>query len=179
MEQQTQPTPTYQNPAELPPKESVLLGTIGALLFSLAGAVVFFLLHLANFVAGLSGLVAIATAYFGYGLFSGNKASRKGLIIAAVAAVLSMLVANYFAFAYDFLQELKDAGGTQSFGFALSKAPELLRGNPVHVGCGTQIWTFTLDNSAFIKDVLVSLLFALIGAVGFFRTTLAGAKQHD
>ena len=90
-----------------------------------------------------------------------------------------MLVANYFAFAYDFLQELKDAGGTQSFGFALSKAPELLRGNPVHVGCGTQIWTFTLDNSAFIKDVLVSLLFALIGAVGFFRTKLAGTKQHD
>lgn len=174
MEQQTQPT-TYQNPAELPKKENVLLGTVGALLFSLAGTVVFFLLHLANFIAGLSGFVAIAAAFLGYGLFSGNKASRKGLIIAAIAAILSMLVANYVSFAYDFYKEFKESGCSESFGFALSKATELLRGNSVDVG----IWTFTLDSSAFIKDLLISLAFAIIGAVGFFRTKLIDTKKHD
>ena len=179
MEQQTQATPTYQNPAELPPKENVLLGTVGALLFSLAGAVVFFLLHLANFIAGLSGFVAIAAAFFGYGLFSGNKARRKGVIIAAVAAILSMLVANYVSFAYDFLQELKDSHCTQGFGFALSKTFDLLQGNAVQVVSGFNIWTFTLDSGAFIKDLLISLAFAVIGAVGFFRTKLADTKKHD
>lgn len=178
MEQQTQPT-TYQNPAELPPKENVLLGAVGALLFSLAGAVVFFLLHLANFIAGLSGFVAIAAAFFGYGLFSGNKASRKGLIISAVAAVLAMLLANYFSFAYDFLQELRDSGGSQTFGYALSKSFDLLRGLSVNAVCGGEIWTFTLDSSVFIKDLLISLVFAAIGAVGFFSGKLSGTKKHD
>ncbi len=179
MEQQTQPTPTYQNPAELPPKENVLLGTIGALLFSLAGAVVFFLLNLVNFIASLSGFVAIAAAFVGYGLFSGNKASRKGLIIAAVAAVLAMLVANYFSFAYDFFREIKDSGSLQGFGFALSKVPKLLSGDTVNVICGSQIWSYSLDNSAFITSLLMSLLFAVLGAVGFFRAKLAGTKKND
>ena len=112
-------------------------------------------------------------------LFSGNKASRKGLIISAVAAVLAMLLANYFSFAYDFLQELRDSGGSQTLGYALSKSFDLLRGLRVNAVCGGEIWSFTLDSSVFIKDLLISLVFAAIGAVGFFSGKLSGTKKHD
>ena len=76
MEQQVD----HYNPAELTneKKENISLGIIGALLFSLAGGLVFFLLDQLGYIASISGFVAIWAAFFGYGLFSGNKNSIKG-----------------------------------------------------------------------------------------------------
>lgn len=156
-------------PAELSPKENVWLGIIGALLFSLAGALVFFLLHLANFIAGLSGFAAIFAAFYGYGLFSGNKKSRKGIIIAAIAAVLSMVFANYFCVAFDFFRLLREEGASYSLMAVLKQTFSLLQGEIV--------WGYELDRSAFVKDLLISLLFAIIGAFSFFRSKLSETKK--
>ncbi|MBR5767747.1 MAG: hypothetical protein IKX86_03615 [Clostridia bacterium] len=43
-------------------KENVVAGIVGAFLFSLAGAVVWVLLHLVGFVAAISGLVGVVCA---------------------------------------------------------------------------------------------------------------------
>ena len=51
-------------------RENVVAGIVGAFLFSLAGGILWFLLYLMGFVAGISGLVGAVCAVKGYSVFS-------------------------------------------------------------------------------------------------------------
>ena len=64
---------TNRAPAELEPKENVALGIVGELLFSLAGALCYFLLSRVGYIATISALVGAYCACFGYGLFAHKK----------------------------------------------------------------------------------------------------------
>lgn len=61
---------------EIEPKENILLGVLGAILFSLAGVIVYFLLDQLNFIASISAVVGAYAAVFGYGLFTKRKNSK-------------------------------------------------------------------------------------------------------
>ncbi len=162
MEQQTQPSQTDIETAKPSHKEKVLFGTIGALLFSLSGIIVFFLLQHMNCFVSLSGLVAITVSFIGYCLFSGNKASKKGLIISTFASLLSMLVAYFFSFCHHLIQEINNT----HWGFPAELSNE-------SSSCNVE-WKSTFD----IKGLLVSFLFVLVGvAIIFF--ILRGRKKHD
>lgn len=167
------------NPAELTAKkENTLLGIIGALLFSLAGVVVHFLLSMFGYIASLSGFVAIAAAFFGYGLFSGNKRSIRGVVIAAVAAVLAMLAANYLYSAYDLLKVVHEDGLDMSFWDALRQLPSLIGGEELVIPGGFYEHYYTLDGGSFWKDVLISILFCGLGAFGFISSTVKKIKAE-
>ena len=75
-------------------KENVLLGILGAFLFSLAGAVVWVVLDLIGFIAAISGLVGVFCAIHGYRIFAG-KLSKKGIII---AIIIAFIVFNLYFF---------------------------------------------------------------------------------
>lgn len=182
------------NPAELPVKrrENVALGALGALLFSLAGVVVYYLLYQMGYVASLSGIVAIAAAYFGYGLFSGNKTSKKGLVFAGIFAVLAMIVAEYLCIAkelYDSLgAELGDFGYVPTIGDALSAVMQRLQGNGVvdlteSGGRISLVWGDYGDQAEVLGEVLkelgMALLFCALGIGVYIHSVLTKRKAAE
>ena len=60
---------------EIEPKENILLGVLGAILFSLAGVIVYALLDQLNFIASIRAVVGAYAAAFGDGLFTKRKKS--------------------------------------------------------------------------------------------------------
>lgn len=167
------------NPAELTEKkENVFLGIIGALLFSLAGAVVFFVLDLIGIIASISALVAVSAAFFGYGLFSGNKRSIKGVVIAAIAAVFAMLLASYFSYGYGLYSVAKEDGLSLTIWEALTKLPTLFSGKPIVIVSGLYEYTYELDSGMFYKNIAMSVLFCVLGAFGYIRSTVQKIKAE-
>lgn len=59
------------------PKENILLGIVGALLFSLAGTVTYFVLYQLGYLAALSGIVAVICAMYGYKLLRRARVKRR------------------------------------------------------------------------------------------------------
>ena len=81
-------------------KENVIAGIVGAFLFSLAGGVLWFVLYLFGFVAGISGLIGAVCAVKGYSIFA-KKESIKGVVISVVIALLVIVLAWYLCIGYD------------------------------------------------------------------------------
>ncbi len=128
-------------------KENVVAGIVGAFLFSLAGAVIWVLLDLIGFYAGVSGLVAAVCAITGYKIFAG-KLSKKGVIIAAVIALLVLVLAWYGCFVKDLHAAYKEwyANGEVDFmptyfqcfgfGYMFLGEPEIAKSYFINLGIG-------------------------------------------
>ena len=80
--------------------ENRLAGTVGALLFSLAGGIVYFLLYQVGSIAAISGLIGVICAFKGYEVFA-KKLSKFGCIISVVMALLVIILAWYCCLAKD------------------------------------------------------------------------------
>ncbi len=144
-----------------PKKENVLAGIIGALLFSLAGGICWFVLYQIGFLAGISGLVGIVCAITGYTIFA-KKISIKGIIISALAAVLVMALAWYLCLCFDVYKAFKDSAPI-SFIDAVKIAPEFLKDGEVA--------------GAYIKDLIIGLLLCIAGAFSFVKNVFKNIKQ--
>ncbi len=113
--------------------ENVIAGLVGALLFGLGGAALYFGLYQVGFIAGLCGLVIFVLANLGYGIFCGNKesVSLARIIICIVVTIALILLAEYFCLAFEFYRAVKDYGGDLSFTDCLRAMPELLKDKEV------------------------------------------------
>lgn len=153
----------HPNPAELKPqkKENVALGILGAFLFSLAGGLVYFGIYQLGYISWISGLIAVAASYFGYGLFSGNKNSIKGVIFALVFSLLMLAAGEYFCLAKEIYDVFK-AELEITFGDALAAVPDFLTDAEVR--------------GAVLKDLLLSLLFCAVSTFFFIRNCITKAK---
>ena len=135
-------------------KENVMAGIVGAFLFSLVGAAVYFLLHLIGYVASISGLIGAVCAVKGYTVFS-KKESKKGIVIAALVSVLVMVIAWYFCLAYDVYDAYKvafEAGETDfyfTFIESLRLAPVFLEDPEI--------------SRVYFGNLALGLLFCLVG----------------
>lgn len=97
--------------------ERVILGAVGAVVFSLLGVVLYCIIYQLGYLAGICGLAMVALGYWGYQLFSGRKKSLKGIIIATVVAVIMLAVAEYLALAISCYFELKEFDVTLTWVF--------------------------------------------------------------
>ncbi len=146
-------------------KENIVAGIVGAFLFSLAGAVVYFILHLVGYIASISGLIGAVCAVKGYSVFA-KKETKKGIIIAAVASLIAIVIAWYFGLAYDVFDayngwfEAGDTDFTVSFLEALRIAPAFLEEPEIA--------------QAYFGDLALSLLFCLIGCGSYVFGKLKG-----
>lgn len=149
-------------------QENVLAGAVGAFLFGLAGAAVWVVLDLVGFMAGLSGLVGVICAMQGYKVF-GGKLSKKGVIIAAVIAILILVLAWYGCFAKDLYQAYKEwyANGEVDF-------------MPTYFDCVRNGFRF-FQEGEIAKDYLLSLLIglglALLGSYRYIINAFRGATE--
>ena len=82
------------------PAERVGRGIIGALLFSPAGGIIYYVLRSVNIISAISGIICVICALKGYELFAGARTKRGIFISVAVSAVM-LIPAWYFCFCAD------------------------------------------------------------------------------
>lgn len=157
--------PVNRAPAELETKENVFLGVIGALLFSLAGALVYFILNRVGYIASLSALVGAYCACFGYGLFTRKKGTKAGIISAAAATVIVMVLAVVFCLAFDLYEYVGDKYANVKLMDALRDTVRSLFDSDYSIEYG--FYVFTIDKSVFVRDLIATLVFTALGIAGF------------
>lgn len=148
-------------------KEYVLAGTVGALLFSLVGGVLWFLLYQVGFLAGISGLVGVICAIKGYTIFAKGE-SLRGIIISVVVAVVIMIIAWYLCLSLDVYNAYQDwyADGEVDFTLTFSES----------VRCA---YLFLEDSEialAYLKDLGIGLLLCVVGAWRFVSNAVKRVK---
>lgn len=152
------------------PKENVLLGIVGALLFSLAGTVTYFILYQLGYLAALSGIVAVICAMYGYKLFAKGE-SKKTVVIAVIVSFLAIVLAWYGCLAkdvYDAYAEWYQSGEIDyaiTFGTAFSKAYIFLDDADVA--------------RPYYTDLVMSLFLSIIGCVGMFVRSNSNKKTKS
>ncbi|MCR5808911.1 MAG: hypothetical protein K6G56_05055 [Clostridiales bacterium] len=148
---------------EEPVDENVGLGIIGAILFGLIGAALYFGLYQLGVLAGICGLVMFALASFGYGLFSGAKKhiSLARAITAVIVAVALIFAAEYFCIAFEIFKAFKDEGITLLD--AIHAVPLFLQEKEIA--------------GAVIKDLAISYLLSAFAAVPTIIATFKKRKQ--
>lgn len=152
-------------PAELEPKENVALGIVGALLFSLAGALCYFILSRIGYIATISALVGAYCACFGYGLFARKKDSKTGVIVAAVATVIVMILAVAFCLAFDLYKYIQNDYANVKLTEVIGDTVRSLFDSNYSIEYG--FYSYTFDKGQFVKDLLISLVFTAIGIFSF------------
>lgn len=152
-------------------KENVLAGAVGAFLFSLAGGILWFVLYQIGFLAAISGLVGVVCAVKGYTIFAKTKKESKVcLILSSVIAVVVLAIAWYLCIAYDIYvvyQEGFETGEllfTYTFFESVQVVPAFLEIEEVLV--------------AYLKDLGMGLIFAVLGIVSYLASREKKMKQQ-
>ncbi len=117
-------------------KENVWLGVLGAFLFSLIGAAIFFLLNAFGLIESISGFATVFCAINGYRIFA-KRESKTGIIISLVIAAVVIIVSWYLCFCLTAVEQINqkasEASSMTTFaeflphGFdVIKKQPEML-----------------------------------------------------
>lgn len=147
--------------------ENVVAGVVGAFLFSLAGGVLWFVLYLMGFVAGISGLVGAVCAVKGYSIFA-KKESIKGVVISVVIALLVMVLAWYLCLAYDIWDVHKYWFETGEIDYTITYF-EAIRASSMYLA-DPEI------GPLYIKDLAIGLVFCVIGGGSFVANKIKAIK---
>ena len=149
-------------------KENVFAGTVGALLFALAGGVVWFLLYQVGFMAGISGIVGVVCAIKGYSLFAKTE-SIKGIVISIIAAVVIMILAWYLCLSLDVYNAYQDWYTSGDIDFTLTFAESVQ---------SAYLFLEEPDIAVeYLKDLGIGLLLCVVGAYGSVSNALRRVKQ--
>lgn len=158
-------SPSGSVPSPEPVHENVIAGIVGAFLFSLAGGVLYFLICQLGYIAGICGLITVVVSIFGYQLFSGRKNSLKGVIIAIIISILSIVLAEYLGLSYEYYKYFnKELGIPISLTDAIRVTPELLAETEVL--------------AAFLKDLAVALVLGIIASFSSIKNAIAESRNH-
>ncbi len=117
----------YAAPAA-PVHENIAAGIVGAFLFALIGAALYFGLYQIGFIAGICGFVMFILANFGYGLFCGSKnsVSTARIITCIVITVIMIALAEYLCLSFELFNVFREEGEPISFTTALRMIPYVI-----------------------------------------------------
>lgn len=178
-EQTAQPNAPVQDPSAYAPQNTavnedykgdngnILAGIIGAALFSLAGALLYFLIYQLGYIAGICGLVIFLLAKFGYKLFSKTKDPncKAGIIIAVLITVVVIYLAEYASVSYAILDAVHEMGYTDAtFADAIEATSAALE-DPEAKG-------------EFISELVMAYGFTLLACAGSIVSALKGKKKN-
>ena len=151
-------------------RENVMAGIVGAFLFSLVGGIAWYLFDLVGVIASFSGLIGVVLAIKGYTLFA-KKESVKGIILSSVIAFLVLVLAWYLCFgkdiydAYQMWYQEGEVDFTLTFSESVRAVPYFL--------------TDPETGPAYVKDLAIGLIFALIGSVGTIMNAVKKLKNSS
>ena len=144
------------NPAELPKKENVGLGFVGALVGALLGGASIILLSRLGYVAAISGIILAFCTLKGYELL-GKRMSKVGFAICCVLMLVTPLAANALDLLLQIYEMLKEYGVTMAD--TVTYVVELITTDPEML-------------KAYLSDLGMVYLFTVIGAFIVVRNAL-------
>ncbi len=151
---------------------NVIVGIIGAFLFSLIGGFLYFLIYQLDIIAGICGLAIFVLANFGYRLFAGtkNKASIVGLIVSIIMMCVTIYLSEYLCVSYaiyDAYNSVANSMGAMTanvtFMDAIDATPTFLENSEVH--------------EAFVKDLAFAYVFGFLASVGNISAIIKARKN--
>ena len=149
-------------------RENVVAGIVGAFLFGLAGGVLWFVIYLLGFIAGISGLIGAVCAIKGYSVFA-KKESVKGIIISVIIALLIIVLAWYLCLSYDVCIAYQDWYEAGEIDYTLTYFESV------------QVAHYFLSEPeigpAYWGDLGMGLLFCVIGGGSYVVNKIKGAKK--
>ena len=95
-------------------KSKFVQGIVGALLGSMLGCVVYFLIWQLGYIAAVAGLITAVCAFKGYEML-GGVVDKKGVIVCVVVIIFAVYFGNQLVWAYDAFSAFKDLGYSVSF----------------------------------------------------------------
>lgn len=142
----------------------ILAGVVGAFLFSLVGAALYFVIYQMGIIAGVCGLVMFILANFGYNLFAKTKSKNSvaGIISAVAATIVMIFVAEYLCVSFEIYQVFKEFDIT--IFDAIRATPEFLADPDVASGVGS--------------DLLFSYIFGAIAVVSSIVDMVKERKKN-
>ena len=146
-------------------RENVILGIVGALLFSLIGGVVYFLLNLIGYIAAISGFVAVYCAILGYKLFA-KGLSKKGIIVSVIIAAVIITVSWYLCFCSDMLNYYE----------ALSDYGKLNGEPPTFIEYLPHSFKDLAVNPMMFLELILSLVLGAVGCVSYVKGLFGSVK---
>ena len=153
-----------------PKEENVLAGIVGALLFSLAGGIVWFLLYQIGYLAAISGIIGVVCAIKGYAIF-GKRESVKGIIISTVLAFLVLVAAWYLCLSYDVYKAFQEGFANGEVDFTLTFAESV-----------REVYLILVEDTETaidcLKDLAIGLIFCVVGAFGYVKAAIGKAKNN-
>jgi hypothetical protein len=99
-------TPPPQRTFMIQEPENVPMGILGALLFSLVGGVLYFIIYQLGFIAGIAGFVSVICAVKGY-KWLGKRESVKGVIISVIISVAVIFLAAIYSIGFECLDAMR------------------------------------------------------------------------
>lgn len=141
-------------------RERIGWGILGATLFSLAGAVVYYVLWSVNIIAAISGIICVICALKGYEIFAGARTKRGILISVAVSAVM-LVVAWYFCYCSDIRAYWESA-------FAAGETDYV----PTVWECLSYGYLDLPANPGYMVDLILSLAMGGLGCWGYVARSL-------
>ncbi len=90
-------------------KSNLIPGIVGALLGSMLGCLVYFLIWQLGYIAAIAGLITAVCTFKGYEMF-GKVIDKKGVIVCVLVIIFSVFFANQIVWAYDAFKAYKDDG---------------------------------------------------------------------
>ncbi len=161
---QEQPAPAPQSvpatprvdPTQIPKKENVLLGTVGAILGALVGALAILIFYNLEMVASISGVILAAAVFFGYDKLGGNRT-----VIGTIICLALIIVTPYISYLFYLTRMAQDAMGS-----SLGEAYEFLK---------------ALMETSDMKDAMMENLlplygFTALGAIGIIVSKFSAKK---
>ncbi len=142
-----QPTATVESGGN----GNIVAGIVGAFLFSLIGALFYFVMFQLEIIAGVAGLLMFVLANFGYRLFAQtkNKACIPALVVSFIFMLIMIFIAEYVSVSYILYGELK------GYGFTFFETVKITH-------------EFISDPEVmpdFIKDLAFAYIFGIIGCI--------------
>lgn len=149
-------------------KENVVAGIVGAFLFSLVGGVLWFLIYMFGFIAGISGLIGAVCAIKGYSIFA-KKESIKGIIISVIISLLVIALAWYFCLAYDVYDVYNEWFEAGEIDFSISFF-DAVRGAHIFL-------TDPEIGPAYFGDLAIGIILCIVGAGSYVINRIRNAKS--
>ena len=162
---------TFTPAAKPLPPENVVAGTVGALLFSIVGAIAYFIIYQFGYIAGICGLITVVCAIKGYALF-GKRESIKGIIIAVVISVIALIAAEYVSIAYIIYDSINEGFASGVLDYTISLA------DAIAVSFSLILETPDLLSSV-LKDIAIMLALSAVGAFSSIRNAVASVKSQS
>lgn len=140
--------------------ERVGMGVLGAILFSLAGAVVYYALWSVNIIAAISGIICVICALKGYEIFAGAR-TKRGIFISVAASAVMLVLAWYFCYCSDIHAYWESA-------FAAGETDYV----PTAWECLSYGYMDLPANPGYLVDLLLSLAMGGLGCWGYVTRSL-------